>query len=103
MKKTLFNRLVATFLTISMLIISQTTAFASSPKEFFNDPIEVITSVQSEIDWLELSKLEGSYMYFHDTPKYTFTVNIYQGGKIEINNYDKISNIFQEKSTTTQK
>lgn len=102
MNKTLFNRLVAICLTISMLIISQTTAFAYSPEKFFNDPIEVITSVQSETDWFELSKLEGAYMYFHDTPKYTFTVNIYQGGKIEINNYDKILNIFQEKSTTTQ-
>ncbi len=92
MKKSFIARSIAGLLMIALLM-PQTVAMAAT-----NDVgVETFVSTVTDDEAKEISRANGMYMYFHDTPEYTIAINIYASGILEIAKYDKVAESLNQK------
>lgn len=71
----------------------QTVAMAATN----NVGVEIFVSTVTDDEVKEISRSNGMYMYFHDTPEYTIAINMYSSGILEIAKYDKINTSLNQK------
>lgn len=92
MKKTFLARSIAFLLMVALLMPQ---AVAMETKK--SGDVETFLSTETDNEVKEISRLNGMYMYFHDTPEYTIAINIYTSGRLEIAKFDKIDESLNQK------
>ena len=92
MRNSFITRLLAVLL-MAVVLMPKNVAMAA-----MNDgDVETIISTVTDTEVEEISRIDGMYTYFHDTPEYTMAISVYASGTMEIAKYDKVAKTLNQK------